>query len=280
MAVRWSMAAYASAAWSSGRVRSKTRPGLIWRFQIRSIRSGRNRRTGAGPPCTCTWVMKMSSPAISTSCRTLTKPTWPPGRVAPKACIIDSWVPTAFDHGVRAEPVGEFLDLRDAGLAAFLDDVGRAELGGQCLPVGVPGHGDDPLGAELLGGEDGEQPDRPVPDHYHGLVGAGLGRHRAEPAGAEDIGRRQQGWDQILIRLAVGGDEGAVGQRDPHQLGLRRDAVVPVDAVGLVAGPADLAGVVGGEERPDKEVDDLDQLELVDDLLDDPDVLVAHRLRL
>jgi hypothetical protein len=50
-----------------------------------------------------------------------------------------------------------------------------------------------------------------------------------------------------------------------------------VDAPGLVAGPADLAGVVGGHERADDVVADLDVPHLVADLLDDPDVLVAHR---
>jgi hypothetical protein len=55
MACRVSMARYPSAAWSSGSSRSNTLPGWIWRFRTRSIRSGRNRRTGAGPPCRWTW---------------------------------------------------------------------------------------------------------------------------------------------------------------------------------------------------------------------------------
>ncbi len=50
MARRSSMARYPSATWSNGRVRSKTLPGSISRFQMRSISSGRKRRTGAGPP--------------------------------------------------------------------------------------------------------------------------------------------------------------------------------------------------------------------------------------
>ena len=45
-----------------GKSRSNTLPGSIWRFQIRSIRSGRNRRTGAGPPCRWTWEKNNSSP--------------------------------------------------------------------------------------------------------------------------------------------------------------------------------------------------------------------------
>src|SRR3712207_8962039 len=58
-------------------------------------------------------------------------------------------------------------------------------------------------------------------------------------------------------------------------LGLRAGggAGLPVDAVGLVAGPADLAGVVGGEERADDELARLDRGDLAADLLDDADVL-------
>src|SRR5829696_684722 len=54
---------------------------------------------------------------------------------------------------------------------------------------------------------------------------------------------------------------------------------LPLDAGRLVAGPADLAGVVGGEERADDELAGLDQTYLAADLLDDADVLVAHRCR-
>ena len=58
--------------------------------------------------------------------------------------------------------------------------------------------------------------------------------------------------------------------------------IVPCDelgvhALGLEAGLADLAGVVGDDERADDEVADLDGLDVGADLLDDADVLVAHR---
>jgi hypothetical protein len=51
-----------------------------------------------------------------------------------------------------------------------------------------------------------------------------------------------------------------------------------VHTLGLVAGPADLAGVVGDDEGPDDEIADLDVVHLVTDLLDDADVLVPHHL--
>jgi hypothetical protein len=63
------------------------------------------------------------------------------------------------DHGVGAESVGERLDRGDSLVAARFDDVGGAELAGQPLARSVAAHGDDPLGAEPLGGEHGEQAD-------------------------------------------------------------------------------------------------------------------------
>ena len=92
------------------------------------------------------------------------------------------------------------LILRHALVAALLDDVGGAELAGQLLAVGVAAHRDDPLGAELLGGEDAEQADRAVADDRDGLAGAGLGGDGGEPAGAEHVG----GGQQDGIRSSVG----------------------------------------------------------------------------
>lgn len=51
------------------------------------------------------------------------------------------------DHRLRAEPVGELLDLGDPLVTALFDDVGRAEVACEGLPVGVPGHRDDAVGA-------------------------------------------------------------------------------------------------------------------------------------
>jgi hypothetical protein len=195
------------------------------------------------------------------------------------AWCIDSWVPTASTAECAPEPVGEFLHLRDELLAAFGEDVGGAELAGQGLSVGVTAGDDDPLRAELAGREDGAESHGAVPDDGDGLAGAGLGRDRPEPAGAEDVGGGQQRRDEVGVRLARGGDQGAVGERDAHALGLSAAGGtedLPVHAGGLVAGQADLAGVVGGEERSDDEVADLDVPHVRADLLDDAGVLVAH----
>ncbi len=76
-----------------------------------------------------------------------------------------------------------------------------------------------------------------------------------------------------------GGNEGAVGERDAQQLRLRTVAadVLGVHAAGLVAGEADLAGVVGGEERADHELAGADVADVAADLFDDAAVLVAHQ---
>jgi hypothetical protein len=52
-----------------------------------------------------------------------------------------------------------------------------------------------------------------------------------------------------------------------------------VHAPRLVPGAANLAGVVGGEEAADDELARSDSTDLAADLLDDADVLVAHRAR-
>ena len=168
-----------------------------------------------------------------------------------------------------------------AVVAAFGDDVGGAVLQGELLPGLVPAHRDDAFRAELLGGQHAEQPDGAVADHRDGLARAGLGGHRGEPAGAEHVGGGQQARDQVVGRDLRGGDQGAVGQRDPHPFGLRaaRGGRLPPHAGGLVAGPADLAGVVGGEERADHELARPDRGDRGADLLDDAGVLVAHRPR-
>ena len=110
------------------------------------------------------------------------------------ACIIDSWVPTASITECAPSPLVSVLDLLDTVVAALGDDVGGAELAGQPLPGFVPAHRDDPLGAELLGGQDGEQADCAVADDRDGLAGAGFGGDGGEPAGAEHVGGGQKVW--------------------------------------------------------------------------------------
>jgi hypothetical protein len=64
-----------------------------------------------------------------------------------------SWVPTTLITLCTPRPPVSSLDLLDTGVAAFLDNVGGADLPRESLPVGVAAERDDPLGAELLGSE-------------------------------------------------------------------------------------------------------------------------------
>ncbi len=180
------------------------------------------------------------------------------------------------------EAVGELFDAFYPGIAALGDDVGGSEFAGQALAGFVAAHRDDPLGAELTGGQYRAQPDRAVTDHYHGLAGPGFGGNGPEPARTQHVGGRQEIRDEIGGGNLGGGDQSAVGQRDPHPLGLCAACGaedLAVDARRLIAGAADLAGVVGCEERAHHELAGADRGDVRADLFDDADVFVAHRDR-
>src|SRR5664280_156546 len=101
------------------------------------MRSGRKRRTGAGPPCRCTAEKNSSPPGSETSWETVVGdadvadvPTGPGGADGLHHRLLGA--DGLYDR-VRAEPVGELLDLGDAVVAPGGDDVGGAELPGQSL---------------------------------------------------------------------------------------------------------------------------------------------------
>ena len=104
----------------------------------------------------------------------------------------------ALQHRVGADALGQLLDARDAFVAALGHDVGRAELACELLPRLVAAHGDDPLRAHLLGGEHAEQADRAVADDHDRRSRLHIGRVRGEPAGAQNIGGRQQTRNQFI----------------------------------------------------------------------------------
>ena len=72
----------------------------------------------------------------------------------------------------------------------------------------------------MAGSQDGEQPDGPVADHRDRLARAGHGGYGPKPAGTEHVRGGQQGGDQLESGHLGGGHQGAVGHRDPGQLGL------------------------------------------------------------
>jgi hypothetical protein len=142
----------------------------------------------------------------------------------------------------------------------------------------VAAHGDDPFGTEVPGGEHAEQTHNAVADDGDGLPRSDLGGDGGEPAGAQYVGCGEEAWDQIGRRHVRCGDEGAIGEGDASQLGLGADGAdeLAVDAGALVAGVADLAGVVRGEEGADDELTRSDRRDSAADLLDDAYVLVTH----
>src|SRR5205807_10606064 len=75
-------------------------------------------------------------------------------------------------------------------------------------------------------------------------------------------------------------NKGAVRVRDPRPLSLRPDRPVYelcVDALRLEPGPADLARVVGDNERADDEIARLNRPHGGAEFFHDTDVLVSHR---
>jgi hypothetical protein len=115
----------------------------------------------------------------------------PPGRVA-RILHHRFLGADGLDDRVRAEPVRQLLDLRDAVVAAFGDDVGRPVLESELLPVGVAAHGDDAFGAEVLGGEHGVRADRDQ-GLYRSLHAAGHSA-AAEEHAEEDGSELLSGW--------------------------------------------------------------------------------------
>ena len=98
----------------------------------------------------------------------------------------------ALQHGVGADAAGELADRGLTLLAALGDDVGGAELLGDLLARRVPRHGDHPLGAHPGRGEHAGQADRAVADDDHGVALLHAGGDGGVPAGAHDVGEREQ----------------------------------------------------------------------------------------
>ena len=167
-------------------------------------------------------------------------------------------------------------------VAALGDDVGGPEVRRQRLAVGVAREGDDPLGAEALGGEHAGEADGPVADDRDGLAGLDVRAHSGVVAGSHHVRERQQGTQH---RIGVAGtrdrNERTVGQRDADRLALAAVAVGGVEATRLAGGrdavPAVRAGPVAVCERGDDEVTRLDVPHVAADVLDDADELVADR---
>ena len=110
IARRSSIARYPSAACSRGRVEVEDLAGVDLPVQIRSIRSGRKRRTGAGPPCRWTWEKNSSSPGSVDVVGDADVADVAAGAGGADGLHHRFLGADGFDHRVRAEAVGEVLD--------------------------------------------------------------------------------------------------------------------------------------------------------------------------
>ena len=241
-------------------------------------------RTGAGPPVRVMLPPKrLPKPTGASSYwGTPTRLMTPPGRTTPTACSYAGRCADRLEDDVAAS-VGQVTHGRDAFLAAGGDDVGcpeRAPEVGACL---VAAHEHDPLGPELGRREDGEQTDGAVTDDGDRAAVRDAAADGRVPARAVDVGQGEQGREERLVGFrGDAGDlhQGAVGEGDPHGLGLpapgAQVGVVPEpahQAGGLQPGAAELAHTAGHSEGRDDEVSRGERA----DLLDDADELVADR---
>ena len=174
-----------------------------------------------------------------------------------------------------------------------LDDVGRAEVAGQRLPVGVPRHGDDAVRAEASGRDDGAQAHGPVADHDDGGALPDAGGSRRVVAGAHHVGEREQAREQRIVRpVAEAGTAtsvpSAIGTRTaspwpasigrpsssspPHQAPLAHEVCTPLRQCTQVPSRQ--------RERRDHEVADRERRHVGADVLDDADELVPDAVRL
>jgi hypothetical protein len=102
--------------------------------------------------------------------------------------------------------------MRATSVGALGDDVGRAEFARELLTRFVSAHRDDALRAHLLGGKDRERTDCAVTDDHDVRARLHARRVGGEPAGAEDVGRRQHVRDHLRRGDLARRDERDVGE--------------------------------------------------------------------
>ena len=133
---------------------------------------------------------------------TPTYPMLPPGRALAMACSIEAWLPTASmttsapGPEVRSRSAAAPSSPRASMMSSAPKDAGDG------LPVRVPREGDDPLGAEPLGGQRRAEPHGAVADDGDDLARAGAAAHRGVVAGAHDVGEGQDRGEQLLGRVS------------------------------------------------------------------------------
>ena len=114
-------------------------PGLILPLSTRSIRCGRKRRTGAGPPSMPVCEKNSGWPSKRDAVRHADITDQPPGRAQRDRLRHRLLRADAFQHGVGADAACQLLDAGDALVAALGDDVGRAVLQREILAASCGG---------------------------------------------------------------------------------------------------------------------------------------------
>ena len=123
------------------------------------------------------------------------------------------------------------------------------------------------LAAHMLGRKHTKESDRAVTDNHDGIARLHISCMGGEPAGAHNVGERQQTRHHIIRRYIGGSHQGAIGKRDAQQWSLRSADEFGVLAGRLIANLAVRTCVVGREERSDDKLARLDGGDCAADLL-------------
>src|SRR4051794_6375988 len=195
------------------------------------------------------------------------------------ACIIDSWVPTASITECAPSPfVSSLTSATPSSPRVVTTSVAPYSRASACR-VSCRLKAMIRSAPSCRAARTPSRPTAPSPTTATVLPGPAAAATAAnQPVPSTSDAARKPG-TRSSSGTAGGRHQGAVGERDTQVLRLRalRPDRLPMHAGGLVAGPADRAGVVRGEERADHELTRPEVRDLRADLLHDPDVLMPHR---
>ena len=243
------------------------------------MRSGRNRRTGAGPPTEADVAEEHLPHRQLDPVRDADVADQPAGPGGPQRLEHGLAGADALQHGVRADAVGELLDRAMPSsprsvTSSVAPNARASSCRGRCRLIAITRSAPSCAAASTP-----HSPTAPSPTTATVMPGATPAHEAAcQPVLMTSESDSRLG-DELLRRLLGRRDQRAVGLRHADQL--RLAAVVPaaVLACRLDPGAAVRAGVVGVQEPPDHELTRPYGGHGGADLLDDADVLVADVAR-
>ena len=206
--------------------------------------------------------------------------TCPPGRIKRRRQLERGRYADRFDGDVGTESTGQRPDDLQRILAGVVDgDVGAERLRRVEPAVGQVDR-DDRRRAVQPRADDRGEPDRAGADDGDDVARADLTVEHADlVAGRQDVGQHQHRFVADAGRDRVGRQ---IGERDPHELGLRavdlvaEDPAAAAEALAGVALPAVLARAARRDARHEHAVADLHTARAVADRHDRADRLVAE----